>query len=87
MERISEYLCTSELVTKAKTACGITELNSKLGEDEIQALMHWIGAHAPDTDCTKGEVNFRRQGIEMMLFVTLMEFPLFYMWHELAQFN
>ncbi len=87
MERISEYLRTGELVAKAKTACGITQQNSKLGEDKIQAVMHWIGMHAPDTDCTKGEVNFRRQGIDMMLFVTLMEFPLFYMWHKLSQWN
>ena len=87
MERISEYLRTSEIVAKAKEACGITNPNNKMGEFEIRAVMHWVGAHAPDTDCSGGEVSFRRQGIDMMLFITLMEFPVFHTWHDLSQWN
>jgi len=80
-------LKTSEVVDQAKKACGITKPNSEMGEDDIRAVMHWIGAHAPDTVCTKGDVSFRRQGIDMMLFITIAEFPLFYMWHKLSQWN
>ena len=80
-------LKTSELVEQAKANLGITRPNGELTDDDIRAIARWVGTQAPDTVCTDGEVTFNRTGIDLMLFITLAEFPEFYSRYELSQFN
>ena len=78
---------TSQLVAQAKKACKIDKPNALMSDDDIRAVAHWVGMHAPDTSCANGEVKFRKIGIGLMLFITMMEFPDFYVRYELSQFN
>ena len=87
MESSGEYLRTSDLVGIAKEACHITKLNTEMGEDEIRTVVRWIGEQSPDTRWVDGKPVIGRIGIDMMLSITIMEFPLFYMWHKLSQWN
>ena len=87
MESIGQYLKTSELVDIAKEACHITIPNTRMGEDNIRDVLHWIGKHSPDTRWLDGKLVMGRAAIDMMLFITIAEFPLFYMWHKLSQWN
>jgi hypothetical protein len=87
MSSISEYVKTSELVDMAKKACHITKPNTKMGEDDIRAVIRWIGHHSPGIHWLDGKPILGRTAIDMMLFITLTEFPLFYMWHKLSQWN
>ena len=78
---------TSELVNLAKANLGITKPNGELADDDIRAIARWIGMQAQDTAYINGEVTFNRTGIDLMLFITLAEFPEFYSRYELSQFN
>jgi hypothetical protein len=87
MSSISEYIKTSELVDMAKEACHITKLNSDMGEDDIRKVVRWIGHHSPGIQWLDGKPVLGRTAVDMMLFITLVEFPLFYTWHKLSQWN
>ena len=88
METLSEYQTSTEVVDWAKASLNIIKLNSDMTDDDIRRVMHWIGECAKDTIYVDGEKPiFGRIGIGLMLSVTLMEFPEFYMRYELSQFN
>ena len=77
-----------ELVTWAAASLNIMTPSEHLSEPEIRRIMRWIGWCSVDTIYIDGEVaRLGRIGISNMLFVTLMEFPAYYMKYELAQFN
>jgi len=82
-----EFLRTSELVDQAKEACHITTPNDQMTDEEIRTVMRWVGQCMPDTEWVHGKLIFGRMGIELMLFVTLSEFPSFYVRYGLSQFN
>ena len=82
-----ELLRTSELVDQAKEACHIITPNDQMTDEEIRTVMRWIGQRTPDTEWVDGKFVFGRMGIELMLFMTLSEFPDFYVRYELSQFN
>lgn len=87
VETISQYLKTSEVVSKAKEACGITKPNSEMTDEEIRTVIRWVVQSLPDTSWSNGKAVFGRIGIGLMLFLTLVEFPEFYMRYGLSQFN
>lgn len=76
-----------ELITLAKEACSITKPNSEMNDDEIRTISHWIFEQLPDTARVDGKMVPSRAGIELMLFVTMSEFPGFYHKYGLSQFN
>jgi len=84
---ISQCLKASEVVGQAKEACGITNPNSEMTDDKIRKVMRWAGEQASDTRWNDGKLVFGRVGIDMMLFLTLLEFPEFYTRYGLSQFN
>jgi len=56
-------------------------------DDEIRTIAHWIFERLPDTTWTDGKMVPGRAGIDLMLFVTMSEFPKFYQEHGLGQYN
>jgi len=61
---------------------------NELTDDEIARVMRWIGMCSWDTVFVDGDKPIiRRHGIQMMLSVTLLEFPEFYARHGLSQHN
>jgi hypothetical protein len=78
---------TGELIALAKEACAITKPNSEMTDDEIRTIVHWIFERLPDTSWVDGKMVPGRAGIDLMLFVTMSEFPEFYQEHGLGQFN
>jgi len=78
---------TGELVALAKEVCSITKPNSEMNDDEIRTIVYWIFECLPDTSWVDGKMVPGRAGINLMLFVTLSEFPKFYQEHGLGQYN
>lgn len=96
MERCDEELIlkdifscsnTGKLVASVKKACSITKLNSEMTDDEIRIIAHWIFEQLPDTTWADGKIVPGRAGIDLMLFVTMNEFPEFYQKYGLGQYN
>ena len=71
----------------AKRACEITKLNNEMTDDDIRKVMRWIGEGAPDTVWIDEKPILSKLGIGMMLFLSLSEFPEFYIRYGLSQFN
>lgn len=74
-----EYLTAGEIVAIAERVCGVS--NSEMQDDDIRVVVRWIGQHIP-----KGR-QMERDKIDIMLFVTIMEFPEYYKRYGLSQFN
>ena len=88
MPDINEYMCTWELVALAQDNLKITKPKELMTNAEIRNIMRWIGLCSVDT-IFLGEDKpvYGRIGIGLMLTVTLLEFPEYYMEYELSQFN
>lgn len=87
MKDITSYSNTGELIALAKEACSITKPNSEMTNDEIRTIVHWIFERLPDTSWVNGKIVPGKAGIDLMLFVTMSEFPEFYQEHGLGQYN
>jgi hypothetical protein len=87
LKNISSCSSPGELIALAKEACSITKPNSEMADDEIRTITHWIFERLPDTSWKDGKIVPGRAGIELMLFVTMSEFPEFYQEHGLGQYN
>jgi len=87
LKDISSCSDTGELITSAKEACSIAKPNNEMTDDEIRTIVHWIFEHLPDTTWVDGKMVPGRTGINLMLFVTMSEFPEFYQRHGLEQYN
>jgi hypothetical protein len=84
---LAACLKTSDIVEQAKKACSIAKPNSEMTDDEIRAVVRLVAEGTPDTTWEGGKVKFGLVGIGLMLFLSLSEFPEFYMRYELSQFN
>jgi len=88
MEKLEDWMFPYQLLDWAKANLNIMKLDSDMTDEEISRAMRWIGASSLDTIYVDGEKpHLGRIGINNMLFVTLMEFPNFYVKYELAQWN
>lgn len=87
MENLSDYSRIKELVALAKKACSITKPNDEMTDDDIRTISHWIWERLPDTTWADGKIVPGKDGIDLMLLVTMSEFPEFYGRHGLGQFN
>ena len=82
------WMNTWELVNWASASLNIMTPSEELTDPEIRKVIRWIGSCSVDTIYIDGEITrLGRIGINNMLFVTLMEFPEYYIKYELAQFN
>jgi hypothetical protein len=85
---LSEYMTSDELINWAMDKIRLYKPKEKLTDHDIASIMRWIGICAPDTVITQDDFPFiRRMGIGLMLSVTLLGFPEYYVKYELAQFN
>jgi hypothetical protein len=85
---INEYMCTWELVGWAQLNLKIVKPKEDLTYAEIRNIMRWIGMNTMDTIYLgEDKPTYGRIGIGLMLTVTLIEFPEYYMKYELSQFN
>ena len=88
VEEPNGYIESRELVDWAQANLKIMKLKEALTNSEIREIMHWIGLCSVDTIFPGGEMPILgRIGIGLMLTITLLEFPEYYMKYELAQFN
>jgi hypothetical protein len=88
MEEIKGWMMPHQIVGWAKANLNIMKLNDDMTDEEIGRVGRWIGACSIDTIYVDGEKpRLGRIGINNMLFVTLMEFPEFYVRFRLAQHN
>ena len=71
-----------------KSFLNITKLNIHMTDEEIGQIMRWIGVCSMDTAYVDGQKpKLGKISIGNMLFMTLMEFPCFYVKYELWQQN
>ena len=87
LKDISSCSNTRALIAQAKEACSIAKPNSEMTDDEIRIVIHWLGKRLPDTSWKDSKMVPGRAGIDLMLFVTMSEFPKFYQEHGLGQYN
>lgn len=87
MKEIEDPAVASDIVELIKTAAGIDKPNYEMTDEEIATIMRTIGSYAPDTIRAGEKTVLGKVGIELMLSLTLLEFPEFYVRHELAQVN
>ena len=88
MESLKEYLTPHQLLDWGKANLNIIKLNSDMTDEDIRRVIRWIGMCSYGTIFIDGDKpRLGRIGIGLMLSVTLMEFPEFYMRYELSQFN
>ena len=88
IDESSGYMPSWELIGWGLANLRIRKSKEALTEDEIRQVIRWVGICAVDTIFVGGDKPIiRRIGIGLMLTVTLLEFPEYYMKYELAQFN
>lgn len=87
MLRKNQYLKPSEVIERAKQLLGVTKPNVQMADDDIKAVMRSVASSMPGTIPIDEELVTSREGIEMMLFLTLMVFPGYYERCGLSQFN
>lgn len=88
IEALDGYMYTWSLVDWAQANLKIMKPKEALTNSEIREIMRWIGMCSVDTIFIDGDKPILgRIGIGLMLTVTLLEFPEYYMKHELSQFN
>jgi hypothetical protein len=87
LEDIFNCSNTRELVASAKKDCDIIKPNSEMIDDEIRAVMLHLASSLPDTTWKDGDIILGKDGINLLLFLTLSEFPEFYQKRELGQYN
>ena len=82
------YLHSWQLVDWAQANLKIIKPRETLTDKDIREVIRWVGMCTVDTIFIDGDKPIiGRIGIGLMLTVTLLEFPEFYMKHELSQFN
>ena len=88
MEEPDGWMTSAQMVDWAKSNLNITKSNIQMTDEEIGRTMRWIGVCSMDTAYVDGQKpKLGKSGIGNMLFMTLMEFPGFYVKHELWQQN
>ena len=88
MENLNEYMYTWTLVDWAQANLKIMKSKEAVTNAEIREIMRWIGMCSVDTIFLDGDKPvLGRIGIGVMLTVTLLEFPDYYIKYELSQFN
>lgn len=78
-----EYLEISDLVVTVCSLCGIPTFAHNLNNDEIARVCRWIGEHAPGSSMIDGKMAISTEGFDAMIFITITEFPEFYVEHQL----
>ena len=78
---------TSDIIEQAKRTCGISKPNSEMTDDEIREVVRLVAQGTPDTTWEGGKLKLGLVGIGLMLFLSLSEFPDFYMRYGLSQLN
>ena len=82
------YMYSWELVGWAQANLKIMKPKEVLTDEDIREVIRWIGMCTVDTIFIDGDKPIiGRIGIGLMLTVTLLEFPEYYMKYELSQFN
>ena len=82
------YMYSWQLVDWAQANLKIMKPKEALTDKDIREVIRWIGMCTVDTIFINGDKPIiGRIGIGMMLTVTLLEFPEYYVKYELAQFN
>jgi hypothetical protein len=82
------YMYAWQLVNWAQANLNIMKPKEALTNADIREIMRWIGMCSVDTIYLDGDKPvLGRIGIGLMLTVTLLEFPEYYVKYELAQFN
>jgi hypothetical protein len=76
------------LIEQAMDDLSIHKPKDALVDADIKKIMHYIGMRAADTDRSDPDnLKIGHIGIGLMLSVTLLAFPEYYMKYELSQFN
>jgi hypothetical protein len=82
------FMFSWELLLWAVANLNIIKPQENLTEDDIRRAIRWIGECSYDTIYIDGDKPMLgRHGIGLMLSVTLMEFPEYYVRYELWQLN
>ena len=87
-EEPTGWVSPRELIEQAMDDLGIDKAKDELVDADIKKVMHYIGMCAVDTDLSDPDnPKIGHIGIGLMLTVTLLEFPEYYVKYELSQFN
>ena len=88
INRFGGYMYSWELVGWGLANLRIKKPEGTLPDKHIREVIRWVGICAVDTIFVGGDKPILgRIGIGLMLTVTLLEFPEYYMKYELSQFN
>ncbi len=87
-EEPTGWISPRGLIEQAMGDLGIDKPKDGLVDADIKKIMHYIGMCAADTDLSDPDnPKIGHIGIGLILSITLLEFPEYYMKYELAQFN
>jgi len=84
---LEDYFTADQLTNWAMINMQIPKPHCRITEEDIRHIMRWIGYNAIDTMYPDDIPKLGRIGIGLMLTVTLLEFPAYYVKHKLSQFN
>jgi len=84
---LDDYFSAGQLINWAMRNMQIPEGHRGITEEDIREIMRWIGFNAIDTMYPDDVPKLGRIGIGLMLTVTLLAFPAYYVKHKLSQFN
>ena len=78
---------TGDVIEAAKAYYGITSPNDAMTDEEIRKVVKITARKMSTRLYEHGPLVYRTAVTDMMLFLTLMEFPEFYKKYELVQYN
>ena len=85
---LSDYMTACEITRRAMVDLNIHKPRSELTNRDIRRIIRWVGFCSMDIAFIDGDKPvLGRISIGLMLSVTLMEFPEYYMKYELSQYN
>jgi hypothetical protein len=88
MDKWVSVATTGELICVAKKHNGVSTPNDQMTDEEIRTVVRWIGTTFSEPMCdASGDILLNRSAVEIMLFITICEFPKFYCRYALSQYN
>jgi hypothetical protein len=86
MECEAGFWTTAELISFGKEACEIETATDEMSDGEIRRVVRRIALSSPGI-LVEGDLLANVKAVQLMLFVTIAEFPEFYTRYGLAQPN
>ena len=82
--KADEALKVEDIVDCVCSECGIPSFRLGMVDEDKANVCRWIGEHAPNSRIIDGKMAISAEGFDVMIFMTITEFPKFFEKHNLA---